>query len=59
MPRSIRKSSAYTPEVFESALSAVLTAQLNVKQASDKFKIPYETLRRKAELYRKQFQMNP
>lgn len=46
MPRLNRKSK-YTVEAFQGALKAVSTKQLGVRKASEKFKVPYETLRRK------------
>jgi hypothetical protein len=45
--RSVRKSS-YTPEDLENALQAILMKRFNVKQASKRFNIPYETLRSNA-----------
>lgn len=50
--RSFRNST-YTLEELENALQAVLTGQLNVKQASKHFRIPYETLRRKSKIMAK------
>mgnify|MGYP003406690490 CR=1 FL=1 len=40
-----RPSSAYTQQDLENAIDSVLDNCLNVKKASDRYKIPYETLR--------------